>query len=257
MDYRTAFEAAFAADSWRRSQCFRRMRRAERRGRVGSPLAAGALPLGTGTQLAPKYLYLFSPTARWMGPLRWRYNHAGAPAALATDKAAIVAQITKSFEKWSSQCGITYVYEGETTVAPNSTAPDGVSVVGWGTIDPGLGAWTYAWYRQEGSNRVIFDADVTLSAANVASLSDLDRPHDARVGPRDGSRSLEYGVGGHGRPASTHYNALVTPQADDLRGCRCQYGLSRRRKRGIRMLAALEDRLWKRGCRHGRRPRRP
>jgi hypothetical protein len=26
-------------------------------------------------------------------------------------------------------------------------------------------------------------------------------------------------------PPATHYNALVTPQSDDLRGCRCQYGL--------------------------------
>src|SRR5690349_11037494 len=126
-------------------------------------LQQAQIPLGAGTQLPPKYLYLFSPTARWMGPLRWRYNHAGAPAALASDKSAIVAQITKSFEKWSSQCGITYVYEGETNVGPNNNAPDGVSVVGWGTLDAGLGAWTYAWYSQQGSNRVIFDADVTLS----------------------------------------------------------------------------------------------
>ena len=188
-------------------------------------LQQARVPLGTGTQLAPKYSYLFSPTARWMGPLRWRYNHAGAPAALATDKSAIVAQITKSFEKWSSQCGITYVYEGETTVAPNSTAPDSVSVVGWGTIDAGLGAWTYAWYAQEGSNRVIFDADVTLSSTNVASLSDLDRlmthewGHAMGLDHSNTESSLMAG------PPSTHYNALVTPQADDLRGCRCQYGL--------------------------------
>ena len=40
--------------------------------------------------------------------------------------------------------------------------PDGVSVVGWGAIDPSLGAWTYAWYAQNGNDRVIFDADVTL-----------------------------------------------------------------------------------------------
>ena len=185
-----------------------------------------SIPLGTGTQLPPKYLYLFSPAARWMGPLRWRYNHAGAPAALASDKAAIVAQITKSFEKWSSQCGITYVYEGETTVAPNSKAPDGVSVVGWGVIDPGLGAWTYAWYSQSGNDRVLVDADVTLSTSNVASLGDLDRlmthewGHAMGLDHSDTESALMSG------PPSSHYNALVTPQADDLRGCRCQYGLA-------------------------------
>ena len=48
-----------------------------------------------------------------MGPLRWKYNHSNAPA-FAADKAAVIAQIRQSFDKWSSQCGITYVYEGET-----------------------------------------------------------------------------------------------------------------------------------------------
>jgi hypothetical protein len=188
-------------------------------------LQQARIPLGAGAQLAPKYLYLFSPSARWTGPLRWRYNHAGAPASLAIDKAAIVAQITKSFEKWSSQCGITYVYEGETTVAPNSTAPDGVSVVGWGAIDPGLGAWTYAWYQQNGNDRVIFDADVTLSTTNVASLADLDRLMTHEWGHAMGLDHSNTESAIMAGPPSTHYNALVTPQSDDLRGCRCQYGL--------------------------------
>jgi hypothetical protein len=188
-------------------------------------LQQAQVPLGAGTQLPPKYLYLFSPTARWMGPLRWRYNHAGAPAGFATDKAAVVAQIAKSFEKWSSQCGITYVYEGETTVAPNSTAPDGVSVIGWGPLGEGIGAFTYAWYTQEGDNRVIFDADITLSTTNVVSMPDLDRlithewGHAMGLDHSNAESALMSG------PPSSHYNALVTPQSDDLRGCRCQYGL--------------------------------
>src|SRR4029453_6889029 len=86
-------------------------------------LREARIPLGTGP-LAPKYSSFFSPTARWTGPLRWKYNHANAPAALAGDKAAVIAQIKKSFDKWSSQCGITYVYEGETTTPPNYTTND-------------------------------------------------------------------------------------------------------------------------------------
>src|SRR3954468_15410640 len=83
-------------------------------------LREARIPLGAGGKIAPKYLYLFSPAARWVGPLRWKYNHANAPAALASDKAAIIAQIQRSFDKWSSQCGITYVYDGETTTPPNN-----------------------------------------------------------------------------------------------------------------------------------------
>ena len=196
-------------------------------------LREARIPLGAGGRIEPKYLYLFSPAARWVGPLRWKYNHANAPAALASDKAAVIAQLQRSFDKWSSQCGITYVYEGETTTPPNNVVndpnygsqPDGQSVVGWGTIDPSLGAWTYAWYAQNGSDRVIFDADVTLSTTNIASIADLDRLVTHEWGHAlglDHSNTEQAVMAG---PPSTHYNQLITPQSDDLRGCRCQYGL--------------------------------
>lgn len=195
-------------------------------------LRQAVIPLGNGTQIAPKYLYLFSSQAKWTGPLRWKYNHANAPASLG-DKAAIVAQIRKSLDKWSSQCGITYIYEGETSVAPETTVedpqhgtqPDGVSVVGWGATDPSLGAWTYAWYRQNGGANEIFDADVTLSNANVVSLADLDRLMTHEWGHALGLDHSDTNAAVMAGPPSTSYNALVTLQDDDLRGCRCQYGL--------------------------------
>jgi len=195
-------------------------------------LQEARIPLGNGTQIAPKYLYLFSSRAKWMGPLRWKYNHANAPASLG-DKAAVVAQIQRSFDKWSSQCGIGYIYEGETSVPPGTTLqdaangaqPDGVSVIGWGTIDPSLGAWTYAWYAQKGDVREIFDADVTLSPANVVSLADLDRLMTHEWGHALGLDHSDHDNALMSGPPYTAYNALVTPQADDLRGCRCQYGL--------------------------------
>lgn len=195
-------------------------------------LQEARIPLGNGTQIAPKYLYLFSSPAKWMGPMRWRYNHANAPASLG-DKAAVVAQIRQSFDKWSSQCGISYIYEGETSVAPetmvqdpqNGAQPDGVSVVGWGAVDPSLGAWTYAWYAQKGNAREIFDADVTLNAGNVVSLADLDRLMTHEWGHALGLDHSDTNAAIMAGPPSTNYNALVMPQADDLRGCRCQYGL--------------------------------
>jgi len=196
-------------------------------------LREARIPLGAGGRVDPKYVYLFSPSARWVGPLRWKYNHANAPAALAGDKAAVIAQLQQSFDKWSSQCGITYVYEGETTTAPGTmvndpaygSQPDGQSVVGWGAIDPSLGAWTFAWYSQEGSQRVIYDADVTLSVTNIASMSDLDRLMTHEWGHAfglDHSNTEQAIMAG---PPLTQYNQLATPQADDLRGCRCLYGL--------------------------------
>jgi hypothetical protein len=45
--------------------------------------------------------------------------HANAPASLAGDKAAIITQLKASFDKWSRRA-IQYVYDGETTTAPNT-----------------------------------------------------------------------------------------------------------------------------------------
>lgn len=195
-------------------------------------LREARIPLGASATPTPKYQYLFSPSARWTGPLRWKYNPANAPAAL-SDKAAVVSQIQKSFDKWSSLCGITYVYEGETTVAPDTTVdvpgygpqPDAVSVVGWGTLDPSLGAWTYAWYSQNGNDRVIFDADVTLSVSSINSLAELDRLMTHEWGHAFGLDHSDVEQAIMAGPPSTQYNALVTPQQDDVRGCRCQYGV--------------------------------
>lgn len=165
--------------------------------------------------------------------MRWKYNHAHAPASLG-DKQAVIDQVRKSFDKWSSQCGVTYIYEGETTTPPGTTVrnpstgadePDGVSVVGWGGIDPSLGAWTYAWYTQQENARVIFDADVTLSATNVVSLSDLDRLMTHEWGHALGLDHSDHGNALMAGPPYTAYNQQVTPQDDDLRGCRCSYGL--------------------------------
>lgn len=191
------------------------------------PLSAG------GATIAPKYQYLFAQNARWKGPLRWKYNHANAPAALATDKGAVIAQLQKSFDKWTSQCGISYLYEGETAVPPNTlnpdpvngAQPDGASVVGWGALDPTLGGWTYAWYAQSGNDRVIFDADVTLSTTNVTSMSELDRLMTHEWGHALGLDHSNTESAIMAGPPSTHYNALVSLQDDDMRGCRCAYGL--------------------------------
>jgi hypothetical protein len=197
-------------------------------------LLEARIPLSAGGAITPKYLYLFSPSAHWRGAMRWKYNHANAPAALAADKAGVIAQLQKSFDKWSSQCGITYQYDGETTTPPNNTyddpdygpQPDGASVVGWGALsDPSLGAWTYAWYAQESNDRIIFDADVTLSVANIASMADLDRLMTHEWGHALGLDHSNTEAAIMAGPPSTHYNGLVTPQPDDVRGCRCLYGL--------------------------------
>ena len=191
-------------------------------------LRQAQLPVGMSTQIAPKFLIEFSPSARWAGPVRWKYNHANAPASLAGNKAAIIAQLQASFDKWTTPCAIQYVYDGETTIAPNTLnngQPDAVSVVGWGPLDPSLGAWTYSWYAIAGTQRVLIDADVTLSVANVNSLGDLDRLMTHEWGHALGLTHSNLETAVMAGPPMTKYSPLVSPQADDVRGCRCLYGL--------------------------------
>ena len=195
-------------------------------------LASGRHPSASNATPAPKYQTLFAPDVRWRGPLRWKYNHANAPQPLVGDAPAIVAQVQRSFDKWTSQCGITYVYEGETAAAPSAgddpnvvPSADGVTVVGWGRLDPTLGGWAYAWYTQSGSERVIVEADITLNLATVTTLAELDRLVTHEWGHALGLDHSNTESAIMAGPPSTHYNALVTPQPDDVRGCRCAYGL--------------------------------
>jgi len=191
-------------------------------------LRQAQLPVGMSTQIAPKFVIEFSPSARWTAPVRWKYNHANAPPSLAGDKAAIIAQLKASFDKWTSPCAIQYVYDGETTTAPNtliSGQPDAVSVVGWGPLDPGYGAWTYSWYAIAGTQRVLIDADVTLSVANVNSISDLDRLMTHEWGHALGLTHSNLDAAVMAGPPMTGYSPLLNPQPDDVRGCRCLYGL--------------------------------
>ena len=191
--------------------------------------AAPAVAGGTSKPLNSKFLFLFAPSARWSGPVHWKYNHANAPQALSDSKSAVVAQLQASLTKWTSQCGITYQYDGETTAAPSGTgadlAGDGSSVVGWNAFDASMGAWTYDWYVDNSAGRTLVESDVTLNPTYVGSLGDLDRKMTHEWGHVLGLAHSNIESAVMAGPPYTFYNALDAPQADDIRGCRCLYGM--------------------------------
>ena len=174
-----------------------------------------------------KFLYLFAPSARWNGPLRWKYNHANAPSAVAGSKSAVIAQIQASLDKWTAQCAITSQYDGETTQpsdAGGGSSQDGVSVVGWGTIATGNSGLTNDWYSDTPSGRTLVESDVTLNAAYIGSLSTLDHVMTHEWGHAIGLAHSNVESSVMAGPPYTGYNMLATLQADDIRGCRCLYG---------------------------------
>ena len=183
--------------------------------------------VGVPARTDAKYVPMFTPTARWAGTYQWTYNHAMAPAQL--DKAAVIATLRGAFDKWTSQCAVTYVYAGETTVPQHATdgvpQPDYQNVIGWGSL-PSNSAWTYDWWKVNGSGAgELTDVDIELSVSDVTSLAELDRVATHEFGHAIGLNHSNVESAIMAGPPLTSYNMLVTPQADDIRGCRCLYGL--------------------------------
>jgi hypothetical protein len=179
----------------------------------------------------PKFRFMFGEPSRWPSSrIPWRYNHANAPSGFASDAAATVAQIRTALDTWTAVCGIRYVYEGETTVAPNTTVahpsfgpqPDYVNVVGWGSLDGDTAGLAHLWYDDE--SRELVDGDIILSITRIDSLAAMERTAAHEWGHAIGiAHSNVFGALMSGPPES-QYNSLRAVQNDDIRGCRCLYG---------------------------------
>ena len=182
--------------------------------------------VGAPTRTDAKYVPLFDPTAAWATTFQWKYNASGAPAAF--DKATVVATLQRAFDKWSAQCNVRHVYAGETTAQPHATdgvsGPDYQSVVGWRDLSSNA-AYTYAWWSGAGTSRQLVDADTELSPSLVTSLEGLDRVATHEFGHAIGLAHSNIDAAVMAGPPLSDYNMLASPQADDIRGCRCLYGL--------------------------------
>ncbi len=172
-----------------------------------------------------------------MGPLRWKYNHANAPAALAArqggrDRAAAEERSTSGRRNAASPTQ----YDGETDHrrrTTSSTTPTYGAAAGRRKRRR-LGRAVRSVARRvdvrvvragEQRSRHLRRRRHVVSVTNIASIADLDRLMTHEWGHALGldHRNTESAI--MAGPPSTHYNALVTPQPDDVRGCRCLYGL--------------------------------
>ena len=177
----------------------------------------------------PKYQFMFGEPARWPGPVRWRYNHSKASPPFDGDPAGTLAQVRGALESWTQVCGVSFVYEGETTVAPNTRVgdqpfgePDDVNVVGWDTLDGTAGGAAWVWYDDD--SRDLTSADIVLSIERVQSQVEMQRTAMHEWGHAIGIAHSNVGGALMSGPPDSQYNALSTLQNDDVRGCRCLYG---------------------------------
>lgn len=196
------------------------------------------VPRGEDVRPMPKYRFGFGSPARWPGPLRWRYNGAGAPTPFA-DPDVAVAHLRRAFDGWSAFCGITHVYEGETTTPPNRRTtidgrqrPDYENVVGWGALSGQTTGLTYTWYTPGADLLDLVDADVILSPTMVTNALSMERTARHEWGHALGlAHSDQPGMLMSG-PPETAYNTVRVPGYDDWRGCRCLYGPAQARQDG-------------------------
>jgi hypothetical protein len=195
------------------------------------PLAA--LP-GTGRPTLD-FLYLFGPPARWPGAIAWSYNPAGAPAAFSSTSNAVSA-IAAGAAKWAAVCGVQFSYQGTTDVAPDTEVdgkPDLINVVGWGGLGEDVLGQTSSFYDSTGNPPyALVDSDIALSINQVTSNAVMDRAatHEWGHALGLGHSNLNDQVMS-GTPTS-QYNSLTDLQPDDIRGCRCLYGMPGAQKQG-------------------------
>ncbi len=191
--------------------------------------------VGAGGRPTLDFLYLFGPPARWPGPIAWTYNPAGATAAFSSTSDAVAA-IAAGAAKWAAVCGVQFSYRGTTTVAPDTEVdgkPDLQNVIGWAHLGSGILGNTSAFYnRAGGAPYALVDTDIALSIDLVGSGATMDRVATHEWGHMLGlGHSNLDGQVMSGTPDS-QYNSLTDLQPDDIRGCRCLYGMPAGEKQG-------------------------
>jgi len=174
----------------------------------------------------PKFLYMFDQPIRWPGTISWRYNPSGAPAAF-VDAPTTVARIQAGLDKWTAACGVSFAYQGTTTVAPDTRLngqPDLQNVVGWGALSGSTAGLTWSWYGTQNGVPRLVDGDIILSPTLVTSSPQLDRVAVHEWGHQLGLAHSNMNSTVMSGPDYSNYNSLVALTDDDVRGCRCLYG---------------------------------
>ena len=185
----------------------------------------------TDARPVPKFQFLFGTPAKWFAPIPWFYNPSGASSAFA-DVDTAVAAISAGAAKWSAVCAVQFAYMGTTTVAPNTRVtmngndqPDFVNVVGWGPLPTNVAGLTYSWYTPAGNPYPLVDSDIIYAPMFVATAAQIDRVATHEWGHAMGLKHSNLnGTVMSGTPDSI-YNSLTVLQPDDIRGCRCLYGM--------------------------------
>ena len=184
-----------------------------------TPFAASAAATGlhpaadseTGARARPRdaAARLYSRRARLLArALRWRYNHAGAPAALSAEQSRRrFSSSVDAAAKWTAACGVRHrLRRRDDGVRARWSAafPTAVSVIGWQYRQGGVMAATTAGPIRDVSANTLVDGDIAISPD--------DRDHACRSWHRSSPTNGATRSGsGHSATANTLMAGPPTP----------------------------------------------
>jgi hypothetical protein len=192
-------------------------------------------PAGETARARPDFLFLFGNPARWPGAIAWSYNPASAPAAFSTVSNAVAA-ISAGADKWSAVCGVQFSYQGTTDVVPETTVdgkPDFINVVGWGNLSTSALGEASSYYGP--SNNLpypLVDSDIVFSISQITGNASMDRVATHEWGHALGLAHSNLNDQVMSGTPDSQYNSLTQLQLDDIRGCRCLYGMPSGQRQG-------------------------
>ena len=202
-------------------------------------LAVAPVPGATGDDA--KFRFSFNPIAAWPATMFWSYNPAGAPATF-SDASVVAAAMQQAVAKWAAVCKVPAAYGGLTGTAPESTVPDGsdgsmpdgVNVLGWKATPAGISGYTVAFPGDGGGGVTpIVDADVIVDPAKLTALDQLSRLLVHEFGHAIGVAHSQFDGTLMSGPPYSEYNSLDALTDDDVRACRCLYGLPNGASKGL------------------------
>ena len=182
------------------------------------------VPRGEDVRPMPKYRFGFGDPARWPGPLRWRYNGAGAPSPFADPEVA-VAHLRRAFDGWgASAASPTSTRARRRRLRIGGRSSTAASVPTTRTWSGGARSSgqttgvTYTWYTPGADLADLVDADVILSPTMVTNASSMERTARHEWGHALGlAHSDRDGVLMSG-PPETAYNNLADARATTTGG---------------------------------------
>lgn len=165
-----------------------------------------------------KFQLFFTDDIIWKSKtVNWYYNPQNEPPQF---KGKTVEVFQRAMNIWASECGVKFVYKGE---ASNVFAFDRVPTVSWFAFSGDMAKYAgYTFIYNDG--RWVIDADIGLNTTTLTTITALEYIAIHEVGHMIGLNHSNFEGNMMSGPPWSQYSYPSYLRADDIEGCRLQYG---------------------------------